>query len=57
MTNKTEKLLLRVIPACWSRGILKVRDKLRLYRQVFLLMILYGPEVWFDEIKHKSTYV
>ena len=57
MVSKTEKLLLRVIPTCWSRGILKMRDKLRLYKQVFLPMIIYGHEVWFNEIRNKSTYI
>ena len=57
LSAKTDRLLLRVIPTCWARGILKVRDKLRLYRQVFLPMMLYGHEIWFEEIKSKSTYI
>ena len=55
LTNKTDKLLLRVIPMCWTRGVLNLRDKLKLYRQVFLPMLTYGHEVWFKAIEEKKT--
>ena len=57
LAAKTERLLLRVISTCWSRGILKVKDKLRLYKQVFLPMMIYGHEIWFEEIRNKSMYI
>lgn len=57
MEAKTERLLLRVAPMCWTNDILKVKDRLRLYRQVFMPMIMYGHEVWYEEIRTKVTYL
>ena len=48
LENKTKKLLLRVQPMCWTKERLKLRDKLRLFRQVFRPMITYGHEIWFE---------
>ena len=45
------KLLLRIQPMCWTKGDLRLRDKLKLYWQVFLPMLNYGHEIWYRETK------
>ena len=57
MSAKVDRLILRMTPMCWSRGIWKIKDRLRLYRQVFISMLTYGFEVWFPGIREKSTYL
>ena len=36
---------------------MKVKYRLRLYKQVFLPMIAYGHEIWYPAIREKSTYL
>ena len=57
LNTKTEKLLLRLVPMCWWRGQLRMREKVYLYRRVFLPMMTYAHEVWYREIKNKTTYI
>ena len=54
---KTDRLLLRIGQACWSNGTIRLKEKIRLYKQVFEPMITYGYEIWFEEIRRKTTYV
>ena len=55
--NKTYKLLEIVRKFLWLGKDIELYRKLQIYYAVFIPTILYGSEIWYNNIKNKKTYV
>lgn len=57
LNTKTDQLIIRIRGMCWRNQDLTLSQKMNLYKSVFLPIITYCSNIWYEMIRDKVTYL